>query len=150
VISHEEMYEIFRPLIISSKLEDSIDILKKLVELWPDFSVAHNDLGVLYYNAGEKEKALIHYQEATRLQPENITFQKNLADFYYVEECRIEDALRIYVKILESYPKDIETLLATAHICGSLRKIDDAKVFYNRVLEIEPWNSVARQKLESI
>ena len=38
-------------------------------------------------------KALKHYERAVELQPANINFVKNLADFYYVEVGRIEDAL---------------------------------------------------------
>ena len=32
----------------------------------------------------------------------------------------------------------------------ALQQFDDAKVFYNRVLEIEPWNADARQNLETL
>jgi Flp pilus assembly protein TadD len=110
--------------------------------------LAHNDLGVLHYNVGDKENALTHYEQAAQLEPDNITFKKNLADFYFVEQNRVEDALKLYVDVLTMQPEDAETLLITGHICVSLQKFDDAKVFYNRVLEIEPWNADARQNLE--
>lgn len=147
---HEEIYEIFRPLISSSHPQNAIDVLKKLVETWPNFAIAHNDLGVLYYDTGDKEKALMHYQKATRFQPSNITFQKNLADFYYVEQGRVEEALQLYVKILEIDPEDVETLLVTGHICVALNQFDDAKVFYNRVLEIEPWKTEIQENLKKL
>jgi cytochrome c-type biogenesis protein CcmH/NrfG len=54
------------------------------------------------------------------------------------------------VDVLAIQPEDVETLLITGHICVSLQKFDDAKVFYNRVLEIEPWNTDARQNLETL
>ncbi len=77
-------------------------------------------------------------------------FQKNLADFYYVEMGRVEDALRIYVKILEANPEDVETLLITGHICVALEKFQDAEVFYSRVLEIEPGHQDALQFLDKL
>jgi Flp pilus assembly protein TadD len=117
---------------------------------FPDFVLAHNDLGVLYYNTGNKDKALMHYEQAARLETGNITFKKNLADFYFVEQNRVEDALKLYVDVLAIEPEDVETLLITGHICVSLHKFDDAKVFYNRVLEIEPWNKDVRQNLETL
>ena len=40
-----------------------------------------------------------------------------MADFYYVELGRIEDALKIYVNILKTDPQDVEVLMATGHIC---------------------------------
>ena len=111
---------------------------------YPDQAQAHNNLGVLYYANGDKEKALHHYRQAVRFSPENIIFQKNLADFYSVVLGRIEDALRIYVKVLAAQPTDIETLLITGHICVALHRFDDAKVFYDRVLEIDPGNMDAK------
>lgn len=124
--------------------------LEKMLGVCPHFALAHNDLAVLCYQSGDKDQALRHYEEAVRLQPDNSTFQKNLGDFYYVEQGRIEDALRIYVRILETQPKDIETLMATGHICSSLSRWDDARSFYRRVLEIAPWKTEAREQLERI
>ena len=124
--------------------------LEKMLGICPDFALAHNDLAVLCYQSGDKEQALRHYKEAVRLQPENSTFQKNLGDFYYVEQGRIEDALRIYVRLLETQPNDIEALMATGHICSSLSRWDDAGYFYRRVLEIEPWKMEARKQLDRL
>jgi tetratricopeptide (TPR) repeat protein len=124
--------------------------LEKILNIHSEFALAHNDLGVLCFQAGEKDQALRHYEEAVRLQPENHTFQKNLADFYYVEQGRVEHALQIYVRILATRPEDIETLMAVAHVCESVSKIEDARTFYERVLEIEPWNTEARQQLDHL
>ena len=84
------------------------------------------------------------------LDSNNITFKKNLADFYYVEQSRVEDALKLYVDVLTINPRDVETLLITGHICVALHQFDDAKVFYNRVVEIEPLNADARQNLDAL
>ncbi len=149
-VSPDEIYECCKLIVNNGKKDAAIWILLKLVESYPDYAIAHNDLGVLYYDIGDKDKALTYYEKAALLQPENKTFQKNLADFYYVELHRVEDALRIYVKVLETDPQDIEVLLITGHICVSLRQFEDARIFYNRVLEIEPWNMDARENLDKI
>ena len=125
----------------------AIDKFKEMVARFPDHALAHNDLGVLLYQSGQKDSAGEHYEKARRLQPENMTFAKNLADFYFVEQGRIEDALQIYVDILAKEPADIETLLMTGRICASIDKCDDARVFYERALEIEPWNNDAAELL---
>ncbi|MGD9226099.1 MAG: sulfotransferase [Desulfobacterales bacterium] len=144
----EEMYQQIQPLMTDNDPQAVIGLLKDLLASFPNFALAHNDLGVLHYNVGDKENALTHYEQAAQLEPDNITFKKNLADFYFVEQNRVEDALKLYVDVLAMQPEDAETLLITGHICVSLQKFDDAKVFYNRVLEIEPWNADARQNLE--
>jgi tetratricopeptide (TPR) repeat protein len=130
--------------------KETIGALGMFLAVYPNYALAHKDLGVLYYGEGEKEKALGHYEEAARLEPQNHVFQKNLADFYYVEQRRVEEAMKLYVKVLGLNPTDIETLLILGHICVSLEKFDDAEVFYNRVLELEPWNIDARERLDEL
>jgi tetratricopeptide (TPR) repeat protein len=146
----QEMYQQAQALRETSDVQAVIDALENLLKTYPDFALAHNDLGVLYYNAGDKQKALKHYESAVQLETSNIIFKKNLADYYYVEQNRVEDALKLYTDVLATNPKDVETLIITGHICVALHQFDDAKVFYSRILEIEPWNADARQNLENL
>ena len=143
-------YQGIQPLIKAKKDDLAIMALEKLLEKYPDFALAHNDLGVLYFNQGDKDKAFGHYQKAAEFQPDNITIQKNLANFYHMEKQQYQEAMEIYLKILKMNPEDIETLLAIGDICIAVEELDKAKTFYNRVLEIEPWNSKAWQVLQAI
>ena len=146
----ESWYADVKQLLEKGDAQAARSQLQQLLESHPRYALAHNDLGVLCYQAGEKERALRHYEEAGRLQPDNHTFQKNLADFFYMEQGRIKDAMQIYVRILEEYPEDVETLMAVAHVCFSLSSLDDAATFYKRVLDIEPWNRDAQDALDKI
>jgi tetratricopeptide (TPR) repeat protein len=148
--SAQEMYHEIQPLLNSGDSEAAVEALQKLLSVHPDFALAHNDLGVLCYQQGNKETAQSHYEHASRLQPDNITFQKNLADFYFVECNRVQEAMDIYVGILETHPEDIETLMTAGHISAALQRFDDARTIYERVLEIEPWNADARQSLDNL
>ncbi len=148
--SPDEIYRGIHNMIGAIKPEEAISKFENLANSFPDFALAHNDLGVLHYNTGDKEKALNYYRQAVQIEPENIIFRKNLADFLYVESGRAEEALRIYVNILAANPDDVETLLITGHIFVALKKFDDAEDFYHRVLEIEPANQDATQNLEAL
>ena len=148
--SPEKLYQTAQGLISSGMGKEAIGALGVFLSIYPDYALAHNDLGVLYYNAGDKEQALDQYEQAAQLEPENIIFQKNLADFYFVEAGRIEEALQIYVKLLEADPTDIEILLILGQICESLKKVDDAIVFYNRALEIDWSNAYAIERLQAM
>ena len=151
VKSPDALYEEIQKLISSSSgLKEAIGALEMFLETYPDFGVAHNDLGVLCFKEGEKEKALEHYERAVRLAPENATFKKNLADYYYVELGRVEEAMALYVEVLDAKPTDIEVLLVLGSICESLEKFKDARFFYERVLELEPWNVDARERLDEL
>jgi len=144
------MYQEIQPLLNNGNPKAATQALQNLLATYPDFALAHNDLGVLSYNQGDKETAQSHYEHAAQLEPDNMIFQKNLADFYFVELNRVQDAMAIYVKILETHPEDVETLMTAGHISAALQRFDDARTIYERVLEIEPWNADARQCLESI
>ena len=137
-------------MVDDGRTNEAVSALEKLLESHPDFALAHNDLGVLYYQQGDKDKALNSYETAVRFEPANSTFRKNLADFYYVEQGRVEDALQMYVKILENDPDDAEILMILGHICVALHKFEDAEEFYNRLLVVEPWNAEARENLEKL
>ena len=146
----EKIYQAAQDDAAADRGREAIEKLETLLAGSPDHAPAHNDLGVMYYQAGDRESALRHYQQATRLDPANITFQKNLADFYCLGQQAYEKAMRIYVGILEMYPEDIEALMAVGYICESLNNTRDAADFYNRVLQIEPWNLEARKKLDAM
>jgi TolA-binding protein len=148
--SPEDLYQTAQGFVENGREKEAIGALRVFLGLYPDYALAYNDLGVLYYSDGDKEKALSHYQQAVRLEPENATFQKNLAEFYYVEAGRVEEALQIYIKLLDANPTDTETLLILGQICESLRKVEDAKVFYNKVLEIDSRNANAIERLRMI
>jgi tetratricopeptide (TPR) repeat protein len=127
--SPENLYQDAIVFVNKGQENAAIRALDSLLKLFPDFAIAHNDIGVLFLNKGNKIKSLFHFYKATELQPENITFQKNLADFYYLELGQVEKALQIYVKVLNTNPEDIETLLILGHISITLEKFEDAKSF---------------------
>ncbi|MDA8140089.1 MAG: glycosyltransferase [Desulfobacteraceae bacterium] len=126
----------------------AVESLQQLIARQPRHAMAYNDLGVLFYEKGDKNQALRHYEEAYRLEPMNPTIMKNLADFYFIEQGRIEDALTLYVKVLESNREDTDALMAAGTICSSMNNMEDARIFYTRVLEIDPWHERARQELD--
>jgi tetratricopeptide (TPR) repeat protein len=146
----EEMYAKILPLLNNGDPHKAIASLEKLLVQFPDFATAHNDMGVLYYHTDDPQKAQDHYERAVELMPDNINFQKNLADFYCIERGRIEDALKIYVRILQLDPQDVETLMATGQICKALERFDDARDFFNRVLQIEPGHAEAREQIKEM
>ncbi|MFZ1985883.1 MAG: tetratricopeptide repeat protein [Desulfatitalea sp.] len=125
-----------------------IQALQTLVAKEPHHARAYNDLGVLHYEQGDKDQAVRYYEQAVRLAPHDPTFLKNLADFYFVEQGRTQEALRIYVQILESNREDVECMMAAGTICATLGKSDDARDFFERILQIEPWHAQARENLD--
>jgi tetratricopeptide (TPR) repeat protein len=117
---------------------------------FPDSRLAHNDLAVIHYQNGAKEDALSHYEKAAALAPGNSTFQKNLADFLFVEVRDIDKAIASYLEQLNKDPMEIETLIALGKICATLDRPQEAETFYSRVAHLEPWNVEARECLTTL
>lgn len=141
-------YERAQALAREGKTLEAREALEEFVRQNPGNAAARNDLGVLYYQTGRVQDAQTHYEEAVRLDSENMIFQKNLAEYYSVVQSRNEDALRIFVDILRKHPRDAETLLHIGKICEIMGRTDDARDFYKKVLEVEPWNQSARELLQ--
>lgn len=131
-------------------LAGAIANLKRILAVEPDNALIYNDLGVMNYQAGNMEDALDCYEQALSMAPEHSLFQKNLADFYMMEQGRVEDAMKLYVKVLEKDPQDLECLLACGLVCISTHQYDDARVFFEKVLDLEPWNISAKEALEKV
>jgi Flp pilus assembly protein TadD len=148
--SAEELYEKAQALVAQGDLDAACRELEAILKFDPDFPLAHNDLAVIYYQQGAKDQAQLHYEKAAALAPKNSTFQKNLADFYFVEGRDVDGAIAIYLGLLQKEPRNIETLMNLGKICTMLDRPEEAKSFYNKVTQLEPWNRDARECLTTL
>jgi tetratricopeptide (TPR) repeat protein len=150
VSTAEELYAQAQELVGAGDSGRAIAVLEQLVQAHPGFVLGHNDLGVLHSQAGETDKAEYHYEQARQLDPDNLTIMKNMAEFYFIQSGNFPEALRIGLNILKQDPEDTETLMMAGHINHALDRKDDARLFYSRVLEIEPWHFEASECLSKI
>jgi len=148
--SAEQLHRQALELANSGKNSEARLTLQELLGHYPEYAIGHNDLGVLLQQEGDNSQARHHHEEAYRLQPDNNTFQKNLADLLYFACGETEGALKLYLELLGSNPKDIETLKAISYICLDIGKTEDARSFLQSILKIEPWNREARESLASL
>jgi tetratricopeptide (TPR) repeat protein len=143
-------YQRCQELVAQGRLNEGIACLERLTRQHPEFALAYNDLGVLYYQQGDKARCVSSYQKAVEMDPRNPIFKKNLADFCLVEEESVEKALEIYASVLNDNPEDIDALMVAGHICSMLGNNDSARTFYERILDIEPWNFDAGEGIEKL
>jgi len=126
----EKIYGDLQALIQNRRYDEAIRFLEKMIESFPDFALAYNDLGVLSLHQGDRDKARHHYEEAVRLQPANLIFLKNLADLYISAEGRVREGLALFQKVLSIQPDDVEALTAFGTICAVIGKDTDAASFF--------------------
>lgn len=115
-----------------------------------DSAEALNNLGVMNLRIGNRENAAQYLEEAVKIQPDNTMFLKNLADCYLLEPGRSDDAIRIYSRVLEGNPDDLDALLNLGRISKALKDYVSAKNFFNRIIELEPENKDAKEELASL
>jgi len=65
-------------LFAQGNITGALDAFKKALDIAEDNPTTHNNLGVLYYTAGNKDLGLSHCRRAIELDPHNMTFKKNL------------------------------------------------------------------------
>ncbi|MBJ6801175.1 tetratricopeptide repeat protein [Geomonas propionica] len=149
-LTAEDIYLNSQELVNRGDLAGAERELQKIVALYPDFAPAYNDLAVLAYQNGDKDSARRNYEKAATLAPGNNTFQKNLADFYFVEGYDVDGAINIYLDQLNKEPRNIETLMSLGKICTILDRPEEAETFYGKVIHLEPWNRDARECLDTL
>ncbi|MGB3082053.1 MAG: tetratricopeptide repeat protein, partial [Candidatus Omnitrophota bacterium] len=104
------------------KMEESIVLLKKAIEINPYDSWSYNSLGIAYGNVGKREEAIASFKKAIKIDPDLAAAQYNLAIMYYyaekydlaIEHCdrAVELRYRVnpaFLKSLEPYRKSKET-----------------------------------------
>jgi tetratricopeptide (TPR) repeat protein len=145
-----EMFQQGCSLISSGDTDGALDILLKVHELDPGHASACHLIGMLYDAQDDMDKAMVYLDQAVRLNPCSISFNKTLADAYFIRQGSVETGMQIYLNILNAYPEDVETLLAIGDVCIAVNKPNEGAVFFKRVLEIDNRNVSAKQRLAAI
>lgn len=146
----EEVIETARNLARQGQFVQAREMLEEALVNNPQNAIIHNDLGVVAYSLGDLTLAQTSYEQAVMLDPRNAGFRKNLADLYFVATDRSDEAIYIYLDLLREYPRDIEVLAGLAQISIAVGRPDEARSFYLRALEVEPWNTEVRDALQKL
>jgi cytochrome c-type biogenesis protein CcmH/NrfG len=110
----------------------------------PTNALLHNDLGVLYFEQGNRELSLSHHEMACRYAPDNLIFVKNLAGICACSPDTLDRAISLLTTALAKFPTDIELLGALGNLSLQCARPDEALIFLRRILDFEPWNQEAR------
>jgi GT2 family glycosyltransferase len=132
----------------AGKTDLAIKQFEIILEIEKNNAEAQNDIGVLYFQKENVEKAIHHLQKAIMLDLENIGYKKNISGIY-LQVGRVEEAIEYYEDILNRYPHDVEVLQTLAQLCFDLGLEQDARLYLNRMREIEPDNEYVKQYLLS-
>jgi len=86
--------------------DESINFFKRIIELDPENSRAHYNLGIAYFNLNRFEEALNSYKIAISIKPDNKHVYYNIGLLHEKTE-NLENAIESYEKALEIDPNYI-------------------------------------------
>lgn len=109
-------------------------ILKKVVELNPEFAPAHKDLGVLYLSKRLFDYAEDEFNQALKLAPDDFDILFEYANYLH-STTNFEKADEYYQKALEIKPHDSDALGFSALNKIHLKDLDKAYEQIEHVLE---------------
>jgi GT2 family glycosyltransferase/Flp pilus assembly protein TadD/glycosyltransferase involved in cell wall biosynthesis len=106
-------------------------------------------LALAHYQLGEIESFENALGRALELDPNHLDALRMLAHLNF-NHGSIPDAARTYGKILKQTPDDLEIILALGVCFFKLRDYEAAQMMFERALELDPDNSLARENLQVV
>ncbi len=129
--------------------DDAIDAYRRALEVDPQFTDAHCNLGAVYHQQDRRSDARACYERALACDGSHVEAHLNLANLDEEEE-RPEAALAHYRAALRADPVRAETHLAAALLYDRLKLRRRAREHWRRYLQIAPsgaWAAAARKRL---
>lgn len=119
------------------KVDKGISLLKTAIQIDPNDAIAHNSLGVLYFNKGLFEEATLEFKKAIGLRPSYSLHYKNLG-YTLFKIGLIEEAIEQYntAKKLEPQNPSIHYWLGVSYAEKGL--FNEAIKSFKKSLELKP------------
>ncbi len=118
-------------------ISESIPYLRKSLELYPDYDLAHTSLGTAYFNLGKYDSAEMQHKAALAKDTGNVLALNGLAGIYFMKHDypSARDILIRDIKINASSP-DVVFNLGNCYL--NMRKFDSSVMFYRMALHLNP------------
>lgn len=124
-------------------------IYKDLIDaIWKDCDVMKK-LWMIYALQNKLDEALQMYEKVHKKKKDDTEVINMLWDITF--ELQKYDAAKWYLKmILKDKPRNVDRLLMLAVCYESLHMTDDAFDTYKKIVELQPYNTLARNKLNEL
>ncbi|MBT5549358.1 MAG: tetratricopeptide repeat protein [Nitrospina sp.] len=129
--------------------DEAIAILHGVLELDPKFISAYTQMGLVYGEADQRNKAIESYNKALEMEPKNLQARLGLAEVYS-KMTRNDLAVAEFLKAESLQPKDKEILFKIALEYWYDQKLNEAAEYYNKILAIDPNHTQAHLNLISV
>ncbi len=123
-----------------AKWKDTRTLAEYMISQAPDYAPVQNFMGSVLMDSGHVESAIIHFKQATTLDP-------NLADIHYnlgvayQQQGQFPEAVDAYRQALTIQPIYINAMNNAGACLVEMGQITDAISYLNRVVQMNPRNS---------
>jgi tetratricopeptide (TPR) repeat protein len=123
--------------------------LKKVVELDPNNSKAHDLLAGVYYQLKQYQEAAGEYLAKLKLDPNNCELEGNAGACLLLAKLSAP-AIPHLRKAVSCFPRNANYLLMLAQALETNENTEEARQYYLKVLEIDPKNKEAQDRIDYI
>lgn len=129
--------------------QEAREPLKKVVELDPNNSKAHDLLAGVYYQLKQYQEAAEEYLAKLKLDPNNCELEGNAGTCLLLAKLSAQ-AIPHLRKAVSCFPRNANYLLMLAQALETNENTDEARQYYLKVLEIDPKNKEAQDRIDYI
>jgi len=108
-------------------------LIKKALEIQPDYAIAHCNIGIFYTALAQNENAVTHLKKAIELNPDLLPALNQLGDIYLREE-KYSEARDVFLQSVAKMPDNAESNHRLGIAYFKLRDFENAKAQFEKVL----------------
>ncbi len=135
-----------QPLLSFGEIEQAQGYLSKALTIWPDYSKAHNNIGLLYVKEKNMETAIKHLKAAVAIEPDYENAHNNLG-YAYHEKRDWKLAESHYREALRLKPDSIKAHNNLARLLADRGNVSEAIFHLEESLRIEPDYAVGQHNI---
>jgi len=136
-------------LLESGTLEEAIAAYRREIELNPDISWSHHNLGEALAKLGQFEEAIAAYRRAIELNPDFSWSYHNLGDILDRQQ-QWEESVIAFRRAIELNPEHFGSYCGLGQGLMNLGQLDEAIATYRRASELEPETDWIQYKLGEV
>jgi len=121
----------------SGDLQQAEHIARKILQSHSENADALQLLGVIYYQFGNHDLAILYIQKALRVNPENADGYYNLGNIF-LEKGEFEEAVPFFRKAIQINPHIAEAYINLGFAMQEQGNLDEALTYFQKALQIDP------------
>lgn len=142
----KELFEKALELHAKGHNDEALDLIKRLLALFPDAFLLHYNAGLIYFEKELFERALPHFEAAFTEVPDEPNIVYNLA-LCYKKLKQHDNAITLFEQLLSFGDRSEDTLYSLADCHREISSFETAVVLYQQILENNPQHKSATSNL---